>query len=372
MYESSGKLQILRVLLAIRETSAPYNLFFLPWANKHDISICTFFTSDVTPPETLTLFEGNGSVTGFIRALKAALDAKEYDIIHIHAPHLGFLFLIANLFSNRKFAHSTVITVHDSYQNYKFRNRLMYLPVFANFQRIVCCSRASYDSFPALYRWLAGDRLRFVQNGLDLSRVDRIAANHQRSEQTGDFLVVAISRLVDIKSPFSVLAAFQQAADPSSKLVYMGDGPLRQSLIAKREATPEARIEFTGLIPREKVFENLLNADLFISTSLGEGLPIAVLEAMACRCPVLLSDIQPHREIAQGTDFIPLVPVGDVAGFAREIKRFREMPAAERARIGQACRDLVEEKFSLRAMHAGYEEVYAQITNHPALSYSGA
>jgi glycosyltransferase involved in cell wall biosynthesis len=105
----------------------------------------------------------------------------------------------------------------------------------------------------------------------------------------------------------------------------------------------------------------LLNADLFISLSKGEGLPVSVLEAMACRCPVLLSDIPPHREIAEGVDFIPAIHPDDAAGYAREIRKFREMPASERAIVGQKCRRIVEERFSLSAMHAGYENVYDEV-----------
>jgi glycosyltransferase involved in cell wall biosynthesis len=82
---------------------------------------------------------------------------------------------------------------------------------------------------------------------------------------------------------------------------------------------------------------------------------------MACRCPVILSDIPPHREIAEGVDFIPLIQPDDVAGFAREIRRFREMSPVERAGIGGKCRKLVEEQFSLEAMHTGYEVIYTQI-----------
>jgi glycosyltransferase involved in cell wall biosynthesis len=373
MYESKGKLSILRIILAVRETSAPYNQFSLPWADEHDITLCTYFGSDITPPRTITLFEGDGSVTGFFRALKAALAAKEYDIIHAHSPHVGFLFVVATLFSYRKFAPSTVMTVHDSYPDFKLRNRLMFIPVFARFQRVVCCGRASYDSFPAFFKRLAGARLGFVRNGLDISRVDRVAANiRQRPLQASDFTVTAISRLVDVKNPFSVLAAFRQSADPTGRLVYMGDGPLRHALIAQsKEADPEDRIEFTGLIPRARVFERLLSADLFISASRGEGLPVAVLEAMACRCPVLLSDIPPHREIAEGVDFIPLIQPDDVAGFARAIKKFREMTVSERTAIGQKCRKLVEERFSLPAMLAGYAEIYAQMTGRHVPSLLG-
>ena len=355
-------------MLAARETSAPYNQFSLPLAERHDITLCTFFASDVTLPSTITLFEGNGSVAGFFRALKAALDAKDYDIVHAHSPHVGLLYLIAPLFYGQP--APAVITVHDSYSNYKLRNRLLFIPVFARFQKVVCCGRASYDSFPAFYRWLAGDRLVFVRNGLDIARVNGIAANTvQRTRPTGHFTVVAVSRLVAIKNPFAAITAFQASADHTSRLLYIGDGPLRQSLIARSQngGLPK-QIEFSGLIPRVKVFEHLLSADLFISTSRGEGLPVAVLEAMACGCPVLLSDIPPHREIAEGVDYIPLVQPDDDTGFAREIARFREMPASERRTIGQKCRALVEERFSMVAMHAGYANIYAQMTAHPGRS----
>lgn len=363
MYRYEGKLRILHIILAIRETSAPYNEHCLPYAQERDITICTYFRSDTVPSKSMTIFEGDGSLPGFFRVLKAAVNAKEYDIVHAHSPHVGLLFLLFTLFSFRRHMTSTVITVHDSFQNFKFRNQLMFLPVFASFQRVICCSLASYKSFPVLYKWLAGNRLCYVQNGLDIDRVDRIASNDSsQNGQQGDFTIVAISRLVEIKNPSCILAAVQETVDQNSRLVYMGDGLLRHSLIKRsKEIGLEDQIKFTGLIPRERVFEYLLNADLFISTSRGEGLPVSVLEAMACRCPVLLSDIPPHREIASGVDFIPLVNPEDITGFAREIKNFREMPLSERRIIGQKCRNLVEERFSLTAMHAGYEGIYAQI-----------
>ena len=367
-------LSILHIILAVRETSAPYNEHCLPWAEQRDVALCTYFPSDITPPATISLFEGNGTVTGFFRALKAALDAKQYDVIHAHSPHVGILFLARTLLTNRQAVFSSVITVHDSYPNFKVRNRLMFLPVFARFRRVICCGRASRDSFPRYFKALAGKRLDFVPNGLDIARVDRITARTVQAKiDTRDFTVIAISRLVDIKNPFTALAALQQCADQTTKMIYIGDGPLRGDLLERsRAGEPRPRIEFTGLIPREKVFEHLLRADLFVSTSRGEGLPVAVLEAMACGRPVLLSDIPPHREIAEGVDFIPLVPCEDAAGFARELRKFREMPLSMRTHIGQQCRKLVERRFSLHAMHAGYEAVYGQIINRPRPALSEA
>jgi glycosyltransferase involved in cell wall biosynthesis len=362
---SKIKLSILHLVISIGETNAAYNEHCLPLANERQIAICTYFPSTITPPANIRFYPGDGSINGFFHRLRAALDAKHYDVIHVHSPHLAMLFLIATWFGKyRLFAKSAVVTVHDSYVNYKLRNRLLFLPVFASSPKVICCSRASFNSFPALYKWIAGERLAVVQNGLDIARVDRIAKKFcdQAPVQTNNFSVVAISRLVDIKNPFAVLSGFQQSMDQNSRLTYIGEGSLRHALTTmSQEIGVGSQVEFTGLIPREKVFEHLLKADLFVSTSRGEGLPIAVLEAMACSRPVLLSDISPHREIAENVDFIPLVPPDDVRGFAQKIKKFAAMSPEERAMIGQKCRELVEKRFSLDAMHAGYEAIYTQI-----------
>ncbi|MEZ4683877.1 MAG: glycosyltransferase [Caldilineaceae bacterium] len=85
---------------------------------------------------------------------------------------------------------------------------------------------------------------------------------------------------------------------------------------------------------------------------------MAVIEAMACGRPVVLSDIPPHREIAQHTSVIPLIDCDDVAGFAEAIHRFRTMSPSERQKIGAECRRVVEMRFSLHAMHRQLESIY--------------
>jgi glycosyltransferase involved in cell wall biosynthesis len=354
-------LSVLHLVLSIGETNTTYNEHCLPVAERRHLGICTYFRAEITPPGTIALFEGNGTVRGFFRALRSALRSRRYDAIHAHSPHVAAMLLLARLSGYVRTSARTVVTVHDSYHDFKLRNRLLFLPVFAGFERVVCCSRASYTSFPNLYTWLAGERLGFVPNGVDIARVDRTAAGVPRQARDGRLTVVAISRLVDVKNPFCAVAAFEGSGGHDDRLIYMGDGPLRDSLVgASKRAGLEDRIKFTGLVPRDTVFEHLLNADLYISTSRGEGLPVAVMEAMACGCPVILSDIPPHREIADGAPFIPLVAPDDAEGFTREIGRFRDMTQEERAAIGRLCRRVVEERFSLQAMHAGYEEVYTQ------------
>lgn len=355
-------LNILHVLLTLKETSAAYNQHSLPVSDKHHIAICTYFKARLNVAKAITLFEGDDSLRGFLRALQTALAAKDYDIIHAHSPHVGFLVVIANVFMPEKFMPRTVYTVHSSYQNYKLRNKLLLIPVFAFFRRVVCCSRASFESYPGFYKWLAGDRLCFIPNGLDIDRVDRVSEKSLQYSPNGHYTVASVGRLIPVKNPLSVLRAFQQSADQASRLVFIGEGRLRDLLVQEIKTRElEEHVALTGLIPRNNVYENLRKADVVVSASRVEGLPIAVIEAMACRCPVILSDIAPHREIAGGADFIPLIPPDDVAGFAREIQRYKQMPTAARAEIGAKCRKLVEERFGLAAMHKRYEEVYAQV-----------
>ncbi len=367
MSTSDRRLSILHIILALTPTNGQYNEHCLPMLGKRDITICTYFKSiwGITPPAGITLFDGDNSLRGFFRTLRAALKAKEYDVIHVHTPHAGLLLPLTLFMSGlyRKLKPSTVHTVQNSFQSFKLRHKLMFIPGFAFFQRLVFCSRASYESFPALFKWLSGDRVCVVQNAVDIDRIDRMV----KVEQAGhnDHFTIATVGLIKMKNPFCVLEAFRQCHhDQASKLVFMGEGNLRPLLAQEVEKLGlQQQVKMTGMIDRDSVFEYFGQADLFISASWGEGLPVAVLEAMACRCPVILSDIPPHREIAEGVDFIPLIKPNDVDGFAREINRVRKMPVSERTAIGQKCRQLVERRFSLPAMHAGLEEVYAQIIN---------
>ena len=175
--KSEHPIAILRLLPRVRETSAPFNQFSLAWSERRNITLVTYFSSDLNPPKDLTVFEGDGSLPGFFRALRDAVADKEYDIIHAHASHLGLLLIGASLFMRRKFMADTVFTVHNSYRSYKLRNRLMLIPVFTFFQRVVCCGSASFESFPGFFKRLAGGRLCFVPNGLDIGRIDQAASN---------------------------------------------------------------------------------------------------------------------------------------------------------------------------------------------------
>jgi glycosyltransferase involved in cell wall biosynthesis len=357
------RLDVLHLILVLGPTNSQFNEHCLPQVHARDISICTYFTPRLVAPAEIALFAGDGTLRGYFRALSRSLDASDHDIVHDHAAPSGFLLMmsLASRPSRWRYWKRTVFTVHDSWYDFRPRSKLLMLPVFATFRRVVFCGESAYESAPTYVKRLIGRRARVVQNAADLDRVDRVLGTSEVQHDDARFTVVAIARLEPVKDPMTLIAAFERSATADSRLVVIGDGSLREEVRRRVDRSPvSAQIELTGLVPREEVFRRCAAADLFVSVSLGEGLPVAAMEAMGAGCPAVLSDIAPHRELVEGTT-IPLVRCGDVVGFAAEIERVRRMTVADRRAVGRAARLHVATRFSLERMHAGYGRVYEEL-----------
>jgi glycosyltransferase involved in cell wall biosynthesis len=363
---------ILHVLVGVGATNGQYNEHCLPLRQQRRISVCSLTTPAITPPPEIRLYEGDGTVRGCVRVLHRALTGDDYDVVHAHAPVSGALLLLVNLLQGHSMSRCT-FTMQNSFPNYRLRNKLLLYPVFATFPAVVVCSESVRESLPSLLRRLGGRRISVVPNGVDVDRIDTVVDGSAPAHGSpGGLDVVSVGRLIDIKNPATLLEAFHEATGRRSRLRFVGDGHLRSHLTSRAEAMGRAgQVTFTGLVDRDDVYRHVARADLFVSTSYGEGLPVAVLEAMACRCPVVLSDIPPHREIASGADFVPLVPPDDVNGFVAEIRRFAAMKPDERAAVGRRCRQLVEDRYSVGAMHRTLSNVYSGILG-PIDSVGGA
>ena len=355
--------RVLHVLLGIGETTLAWNELCLARAEQHAVGVCTYLPPGLVAPPSIPVFGGDGRASGFCRALAAAVARDEWDVVHVHNPHVAVLLLAARLRWPGRLRRPAVYTVHSSFPNFRPHHRLMMLPVFATFDRIVCVSHASQRSLPLLYRRLAGARLAVVQNGVNLERVDRVSVTPRPAD--APFRAVTVGRLIALKNPRTLLEAFRRADDGRSELCFVGDGALRRALRDDAVASGLGdRVTFTGLVARDDVYRQLGTADLFVSASRIEGLPVAPLEAMACRTPVVLSDIPPHREIVGGTTDVPLVPPDDVDGFGDAIARVRGLPPAARRALGARGRRLVEREFSLAGAVQRYDEVYAEAAHH--------
>ncbi|HET9997304.1 MAG TPA: glycosyltransferase [Nocardioides sp.] len=371
----SRDLSILHVIIRATETNSQYNEHCLPVMDERWITVCSLYPADVVAPPSLRLVEGDGTTWGCFRALRRALALDRYDAVHVHAPASGVLTLMTHLMTFRS-RRNLVFTVHNSWRNFRFRNRMFLYLVLALFPTVVACGRAARDSFPRSLRTLFGGRISVVQNGVDLARVDRCLGQVNgtpRPDGQGR-TVVSVGRLIPIKDPRSVLDAFARSAGADDRLVFVGEGPLRTQLVdAVEEMGLTERVRFTGLVERDEVYRLLSRADVFVSASRGEGLPVSVLEAMACKCPVVLSDIPPHREIARMARVardVPLVPCGDTPSLSAALAAVLDMNPRSRRRLGARLRLCVKEHFSVQSMNDAYGAIYQDMVtkHHPAPS----
>ena len=361
---ASERLRVLHLSASLVVTNTEYNEHCLPMRHQRDIAICSFSRAAVQVPPEITLFEGDGTYRGFWRTLRRAIDAGPYDVVHVHAPRTA-VFLIAMSLVRRRSMAGTVATLHNSWENFKPTARPLLFAIAATFGAIVSCGRSAAASMPGALRRLAGARFHVVQNGTDTERITRALEGMPLVEHRADrFTVTWVGRMLPRKDPSTMLEAAELLGE-DVELVFIGDGEERAPLerdVARRGLGH--RVHVMGLLEREQVYKEIAASDLYVSTSKGEGLPVAVLEAMTCGTPVVLSDIPPHREI-EGAE-LSFVPVGDPAAFAKAIDRFRSMPLEERQALGRRGKDVVEAGFSLAAMNEGYDRVYAAVRSAAA------
>ena len=156
-------------------------------------------------------------------------------MVHAHAPESGALLVFA-LFLWRRFGRlrpSLVYTVQDSFYDYKLRNQGLMLVTLGAFRRVVFCSRAAYESFPAPWKWVVRGRWRVVQNAADIDRVDRAIAAGPVTRDPDRFTVLSVGRLEEVKDPLTLLDAFGRGAGEEGRLTMVGAGRLESAAAAR-------------------------------------------------------------------------------------------------------------------------------------------
>jgi glycosyltransferase involved in cell wall biosynthesis len=143
----------------------------------------------------------------------------------------------------------------------------------------------------------------------------------------------------------------------------VGDGPLRGELEERARALglqsgPEGALRWAGL--REDVADCLSAMDLYLMTSQFEGLPLALLEAMALELPVVATPVGGIPEVIEQGVSGELVAPDDAAGLVAACSRLLG-EAAARESYGRAGRQRVLRDFSMQRMSADLQAVYREV-----------
>jgi sugar transferase (PEP-CTERM/EpsH1 system associated) len=254
-------------------------------------------------------------------------------------------------------------------ENRKHRwNRRLHAPLVS---RYIALSRHQ-ESYLIDSVGIAPRRIEQIYNGVDVERFrPRRDSDPAPSPfpPDGDTRVIGtVGRMQGVKDPMNLVEAFlylrttRPDLAPRARLVMIGDGPLRETALARLEAGGASDAAW---LPgaREDVAEQLRGFDVFALPSKAEGISNTILEAMATGLPMAVTRVGGNSELVleNATGF--LVPPDDPQALAAALARYLEDPRLAQIH-GANGRARAEAEFSLDRMVDRYLSVYDRATNH--------
>ena len=227
-----------------------------------------------------------------------------------------------------------------------------------------------------LERWLRGvvgipqSKVRLIDNGVDTERFNPAASapaepwNTPAGPSNGlrPFVIGSVGRLQDVKDQaclidaFALLRGMLPEQRDRLRLVLVGDGPLRAALAQR---ILDAGLQDCAWLPgpRSDVAPVMRSFSLFALSSIAEGTPVTMLEAMASGLPVVSTAVGGIPDLVQDGVSGALVPPGDPQALAHALATY--VLDAERTRAhGAAGRARIEQNYSVAAMLSAYVDLY--------------
>ncbi|MDN4526735.1 glycosyltransferase family 4 protein [Fictibacillus fluitans] len=288
------------------------------------------------------------------RELKALIDENQYQIIDCHTPMGGVLARLA-----AKSQRTKVIYTAHGFHFYKGAPRLnwlLYYPIekllAKNTDSLITINKEDYQTATSnRFRAAAIHHVHGV--GVDTTRFRPIpdAVKQELRKKLGyvenEFLLFYAAEFNKNKNQqllINILADLTKEL-PQVKLLLAGEGPLLEECrkLAKDKKV-EDKVEFLGY--QKDILPFLNVSDLAVASSLREGLPVNILEAMACGLPVLANKNRGHHDLIQNNKTGWMVETQHAAEYVRKIRLLASNPEL-RKRLGANGRSVVLEKFSI-------------------------
>ena len=301
-----------------------------------------------------------GSRAGAPARLAAWLRTREVDIFHIHAG-IGWEEIPAAAAGRAGGARIVLRTEHLPYLLTDPRQRAAHARMLQRLDRLVCVSEAARASH--LAAGVPPAVLAVIRNGIEPhpARRGRAAIRAALGLGAADRMVLTTARFTAQKDHRTLLRAIPAvlAREPRARFLWVGVGPLGSALrAAVRRRGLERHVRFLG--HRDDVPDLLAAADLFVLPSRFEGLPLALLEAMAVGLPAVATRVCGITEVVEPDRTGLLVDPGASAALAAALVRLLGRPD-EGAQLGAAARARVEREFGAGRMVRETWDLYREL-----------
>ena len=239
----------------------------------------------------------------------------------------------------------------------------LYAPALARYDRVIVFSQLQADFLERL--GVPADRLTVIPNGVDTDRwcpttPGTLSLRHQQVRQRlgRERIVLYMGRLATEKNVEALLRAWRLVAPEGCRLVIVGDGPLRNSLMNQFN---DDRILWWGHEPDQDTRVALLQcAEVFILPSLVEGLSLALLEAMASGTACVATDAGADGEVLEQGAGIVLSTQGVTTQLRTLLPVLRDQPVLT-AELGRKARVRALERYTISRNIDALEQLYADL-----------
>jgi glycosyltransferase involved in cell wall biosynthesis len=273
--------------------------------------------------------------------------------------------LAARLCGLRRVIHTEDGFQSDELHGQKLRRLLARRVLLRLARRVVCPSRALVR-VAARQWWLPSRLVHYLPNGVDATRfqpawpAEKEAARRRFGCLPGECVIGTVGMLRREKNHARLLRAFAAVAAPRpSRLLVIGDGPLREDLVCQARQTGLAeRVVFTGAL--DDPVDACRALDVFALSSDTEQMPLALLEAMGMGLPVVSTDVGDVKAMVSPENRRLVTPLGRDGDYAAALGELLENDRA-RVSLGEANRAACLSRFELGTMIRAYERLYREV-----------
>lgn len=290
------------------------------------------------------------------------LRGKKIHIIHSHRYKEN---LLALLLARARGIKRLVTTVHGLSESpvrtqtdlgSRMKTKIDYFVLTHGFDRVVAVSQEMRRALIQEYGFHP-ERVEVIYNGIAL----RGASPSSSRSGSDDVHIGTVSRMVPVKDLdlFLDVAAEIKRRTDKVRFSILGDGPQKQRLIQRaKDLQLEERIEFVSPIPDPLPYYESL--DLYLNTSLHEGIPLSILEAMACGKPVVAPSVGGLPEIISHGEHGLVVHGREPSDFADACLKILQ-DGKVRTLMGESASKRIADRFSSAQMAESYRRSYVQL-----------
>lgn len=307
----------------------------------------------------------------FVRAYKNTLKIMQGTSVDIIHSHCQFGDMLALLLRKPLQAKALIRTVHNEREWGKrpLRRALLTGTLYPlRFDRELGVAQQVVDNLDRRFiaRLIKKQSIR-AYNALNLMRFEDVQVDHTaKKEELGipaDALVVGTIGRLSPQKGYDVLletAVIVLQNMPQAFFLIVGDGELAHML--KKQAHDlgiEKNLLFTG--PRNDIEELFAIMNVFVNSSLWEGLPTVMLESMAARVPIVATRVSGNVELIQHQQNGLLVPASNSTQLAQAIHSTLTSPPETIRQRCQSAYDFVQENFSILTVAQQHQAIYTDM-----------